>query len=79
MRFRLPLTKRTQQNLLRIGRMNFSRKNVTEFPTLRHFPFERDILMTVAPNLARSKPMETRHPALSKDIKFKEIGARKGL
>ena len=33
--------------------------------------------MTVAPNLARLEPMETRHLELSKDIKFEEIGARK--
>jgi len=42
--------------------MNFSRKNVTKFPTLHHFPSECNILMTITPNFARSEPMETKHP-----------------
>ena len=57
----------------------FLRKNAIEFPTLHHLPSGHDILITLAQNLAKSKPMETRHLELSWDINFKENGARKGL
>ena len=33
----------------------------------------------VTPNLARLEPIETIHLELSRDIKFEEIGSRKGL
>ena len=35
--------------------------------------------MIVAPNLARPKPLEIRHPEISKNIKFEKPGAQKGL
>ena len=35
--------------------------------------------MTVASNLARSEPMETRHLDLSRNINFEENGTQKGL
>ena len=59
--------------------MHFLRNNITKFPTLRHFPSRYYILTTVTPNFVRLEPMETRHPELSRDIKFEEIRARKGL
>ena len=59
--------------------MKFSRKNVIEFHALCHLPSGRNILMTVTPNLTKSKPMETRHLELSRDIKFEEIRVRKDL
>ena len=59
--------------------INFLRKNVTEFPTLLYLPYRPDILMTIATNLTKSKPMETRRPEISKDIKFEETKAQKGL
>ena len=49
------------------------------FSTLRHLPSERNILMTIAPNRMRERPLEIRHPELSVHIKFKENGTRKGL
>ena len=79
MRSRIPPTKMARQYLLQIGRDELFKKKVTEFPTLRHFPSERDILMTVTPNLARLEPMETRHPYISRDIEFDEIRVQKGL
>ena len=59
--------------------MNFSRKNVTKFPTPCNLSSERDILTNLTSNQARSKPMETRYPELSKDIKFEKIRVGKGL
>ena len=59
--------------------MKFSRKNVIEFHALCHLPSERHILMTVTPNLTKLEPMKTRHPELSRDIKFEEIRVRKDL
>ena len=35
--------------------------------------------MTVTPNLTKLEPMKTRHPELSRDIKFEEIRVRKDL
>ena len=59
--------------------MKFSRKNVKEFHALCHLPSERHILMTVTPNLTKLEPMKSRHPKLSRDIKFEEIRVRKDL
>ena len=59
--------------------MKFSRKNVIEFHALCHLPSERHILMTVTPNLTKLEPMKSRHPKLSRDIKFEEIRVRKDL
>ena len=63
----------------RLEGINFLRKTVIEFPTLLYLPYGPDILMTVAPNLTKLEPMETRHSEISKDIKFEETKARKGL
>ena len=63
----------------RLEGMHFLRNNITKFPTLRHLPSRYYILTTVTPNFVRLEPMETRHPELSRDIKFEEIKARKGL
>jgi len=41
---------------------NVLRKNVAEFPIQYHLPSRRDILTTVAPNIAKSEPMKIRHP-----------------
>ena len=37
------------------------------------------MLTTIAPNLLRLGPIETRHPDLSRNINFEENGARKCL
>ena len=50
------------------------------FKEKRHRTYGKaDILMTIAPNLTKSEPMETRHLEFSKDIKFEGTKARKGL
>ena len=59
--------------------MNFSRKDVQNFSTLRHLLFERDISTTVAPNQMSPGPLETRHPEFSVHIKLEENGAQKFL
>ena len=43
------------------------------------FVTKQSILMNIAPNLTKSKLIETKYPELSKDIKFEEIRAQKGL
>ena len=67
--------KRGWQYLPRIGRYEFFKNNAAKFPTLHHLSIEHDILMTVTINRARSDPMETRHPEISKDTNFEEIRA----
>jgi len=59
--------------------MIFLRKNVAKFPTLCHLSSGHDILTTITPNHARLKPIETRHTKVSRDIRFEEIRAKKGL
>jgi len=59
--------------------MNFSRKNVQNFSTLRHLPSEHDFSTTIALNRTRLGPLETIHPELSVHIKSEENRAWKGL
>ena len=75
----LILVKRAWSYLLRIGRNEFSKKSAIKFPILGHLPSRHDILMIVPPKHTRSRPMETRHPNLSRDTKFEEIQAPKDL
>lgn len=46
---------------------------------LRRLSSKCDFLVTVTPNRTRPEPVKIRHLELFKDIKFEEIGARKGL
>ena len=62
-----------------IERNDFFNKSVVEFFALRHLSSRSNILEIITPNRARLESMETRHPELSRDIKFEEIGAQKCL
>ena len=46
---------------------------------MRHISSGCHISTTVAPNLARPGPLETRHPIISRHIKFEEKRVKKGL
>ena len=59
--------------------MNFQETNIIEFPILHQLLSGCKILKTVAPNFSKLELMETRHPKLSRDIMFEEIGAQKDL
>ena len=59
--------------------MNFQETNITKFPILRHLLSGCEILTIVAPNFSKSELMEIRHPELSRDIMFEEIGDQKYL
>ena len=49
------------------------------FSTLHKLPSKHEILTTIAPNRTRLGLLETRHPELSRHIKFEENRARKGF
>ena len=68
----LLLIKNAQWYLPRIGRYKFIKEK-------RHLPSECNILTTIAPNLKRLGPLETKHPEISGNIMFKENGAQKCL
>lgn len=75
----IPSIKSARWYLPRIRRNEFFKKSATKFPTLHHLTSRCEISMTVTSNWARLGPMETRHLDLSRDIKFEEIRAWKGL
>ena len=49
------------------------------FLALCRLPSEPNISTTAAPNSTRSRPLETRHSELSRNINVEEKGAWKGL
>ena len=59
--------------------MNFFQEKCCKILALHHLSSKCGFLVTVTPNRTRPEPIKIRHLELSKDIKFEEIGARKGL